>query len=533
MKTPDPLKTVLERIVNSQQSEADLEVLRDLMRQGDAQNLLSQYNINIGQITGGDVQVGDRTYTVEWNDEAMQALVKTIQDQAPKPTIDKFVRCQPRTALLTSLGVTTFILLVRFLGILQPHELNVYDHLIQTRLQATFKPEALKDDRLAIIKINDEDLKKQEKRGEELDKDASISNASLMKLLQKLNRAKPLAIGLDLYRDVSLNTQKYSDLAKAFQTQPNLFMICKVMGKPNEDSSYEPPPGAPMERVGFSDFITDEDDVLRRQLLAFRLDAETKKNIKSECKSDRSFNLLLASHYLQQKQNITTNNPFTDKDICAGIKFSNGTTLPNIRFFTGGYQGLANPEGCQILLNYRTNQKDDIEIAPSYNLESVLEQDASDLAKSFRDRIVLIGTVRPNSRDFWSTPFDQEDKKMTGVDLQAQMVSHLLDAVSGKSAQRPLIWVLPQWAEALWILAWSLVGAGLGWWWRSPQSLIIAVGLGCAILYGSCIILFICNGWIPLLPSGLVLVITSATVWVWTFRRNLSDAKVSHKPSAG
>lgn len=533
MKTPDSTKVILERIVNGQQTEADLEVLRDLVRQGDAQNLLSQYNINIGQITGGDVQVGDRTYTVEWNDEAMQALVKTIQDQAPKPTIDKFVRCQPRTALLTSLGVTTFILLVRFLGILQPHELNVYDHLTQTRLQATFEPKTLQDDRLAIIKINDEDLREQEKRGEKLEKDASISNASLTKLLQKLNRAKPLAIGLDLYRDVSLDAQQDSDLAKAFQTQPNLFMICKVIGDSDTDRTYEPPPGAPLERVGFSDFITDDDDVLRRQLLAFRLETKVSQNTKSECKSDRSFNLLLASHYLKQKENITTTNPFTDEDTCAGIKFSNGITLPNIQFFTGGYQGLANPEGCQILLNYRTSQKDESEIAPSYNLDSVLEKDAPELANLFRDRIVLIGTVRPNSGDFWSTPFNRADDKMTGVDLQAQMISHLLDAVSGKSAQRPLIWVLPQWAEVLWILAWSLVGAGLGWWWRSPQRLIMAIGFSIGILYGSCIILFIFNGWLPLLPAGMALLTTSASVWGWTFRRNLSDTKVTSKPAAG
>jgi adenylate cyclase len=117
---------------------------------------------------------------------------------------------------------------------------------------------------------------------------------------------------------------------------------------------------------------------------------------------------------------------------------------------------------------------------------------------------------------------------MTGVDLQAQMISHLLDAVSGQFAQRPLIWVLPQWAEALWILAWSLLGAGLGWWWRSPQRLIIFVSLGCIILYGGCIILFIFNGWLPLLPAGLGLVSTSAAVWSWTFRRNLSGTHVSH-----
>jgi CHASE2 domain-containing sensor protein len=530
MKPSDSFKAILDRIANGQQTDADLEALRELMRQGNAQSLLNQYSINIGQIFGGDVQLGDRTYTVEWNDEAMQALVKTIQEQAPKPTIKTFVRCQPRTALFTSLGITTFILLVRLLGILQPLELGIYNHLTQTRLQTTADPKALQDDRLAIIKINEEDLAAQKDRKEVLEKEASISNASLMKLLQTLNQAKPLAIGLDLYRDVSLNPQQYPDLATAFQNQPNLFVICKVVGDSAKDISREPPPGVPLERVGFSDFITDDDGVLRRQLLAFRLDAKAKQNTTSNCQSDRAFNLLVANHYLQQKQNTTMNDPFTSEGYCKGITYSNGITLPNIQFFTGGYQGLANPEGCQILLNYRTDQKN-IEIAPSYNLEAVLKGRVK--PEAFRDRVVLIGTVRPDSQDFWRTPFGGADDDMSGVDLQAQMISHLLDAVSGQSAQRPLIWVLPQWAEALWILAWSLVGAGLGWWWRSPQRLIIAVSLGCIILYGSCIILFIFNGWLPMFPAGLALVTTSATVWGWTFRRNLSNAPATHQPAAG
>ena len=526
MKTPDNLKTILERIVSGQQTDADLEVLRDLVRQGDAQNLLSQYNINIGEITGGDVQVGDRTYTVEWNDEAMQALVKTIQDQAPALTVEKFVRCQPRTALFTSLGVTAFIALIRFIGMLQPLELAIYDHLVQTRLSTAPDPKALQDDRIAIITIDDNDVAAQKERREELENDASISNQSLTQLLKKINAAQPLAIGLDLYRDVSLNPQQYPDLAAAFKTQPNLFMICKVVGE-SQDINRDPPPGAPVERVGFSDFIEDADSILRRQLLAFRLDQETQKSTTSKCKSDRSFNLLLASHYLKEKETITPNNPFAADGYCEGVKFSNGIALSNLWFFTGGYQNNPSMLGCQILLNYRTDQKT-VKIAPLYPLESVLKGRVQ--SEAFRDRIVLIGTIRPDGSDFWKTPFGGSEK-MTGVNLQAQMISHLLDAVSGKAAQRPLIWVLPQGGELLWILGWSLIGVGLGWWWRSPQRLILSVGLGCIVLYGSCFFLFVSNGWLPLLPAGLALVGSSAAVWGQTFQRNLSGVKV--KQTAG
>jgi Effector-associated domain 10 len=61
MKTLNDLKTILERISSGQHTEVDLDELRELMRQGDAQKLFSQYNI--GQITGGDVQLGDRNST--------------------------------------------------------------------------------------------------------------------------------------------------------------------------------------------------------------------------------------------------------------------------------------------------------------------------------------------------------------------------------------------------------------------------------------------------------------------------------------
>jgi CHASE2 domain-containing sensor protein len=243
------------------------------------------------------------------------------------------------------------------------------------------------------------------------------------------------------------------------------------------------------------------------------------------CQSDRSFQLLLTSHYLKQTANITTNNPFTDKNICTGIKFSNGVSLPNLQVLTGGYQVLRNADGCQILLNYRANQERAEVMFSTYDLESVLNGVP---LESFRDRIILIGTARAESQDFWTTPFGGGSKAMSGVDLQAQMISQLLDIASGKFPA--LIWVLPQWGEALWILAWSLLGAGLGWWWRLPQRLIIAVSIGCVLLYISCVGVFIINGWLPLLSASLSLVTTSAAVWGWTFRRSLSDVPSAKTP---
>lgn len=507
MHTLDNVQPILDRIANGQQTEADLEMLHDLIRQGNAQKLLSQYNLSIGQITGGDVQVGDRT-TIGITDEVLQKLIQEIQQQALVGSIRRFNRCKPRTALFTSLGATALLALIRFAGLLQPLELASYDHLLQTRLETN--PQSWRDDRLAIIEITDDDMDEQkEQRGENLE-NTSISHASLLRLLETLDKANPLAIGLDLYRDGSPPS---APLAERFRTQTNLFSVCKVDDttlKINKERG-NPPPGVPGDRIGFSDFSTDADGVLRRQLLAFRETAEPQAN--KPCLADRAFHLQLASYYLQQKQQITLKEPFNKDGFCTGIAWSNGFTLPILQFLHGGYQGDESVAGCQLLLNYRTHPTTH-PIATTYSLSKVLEGQVP--ATELQDRIVLIGSITGISEDSWETPFPSDTP---GVYLQALMVSQILDAV--ESQGKSLIWVLPQWAELLCIFAFASVGSGLGWWLRSPQRLAIAVSLSLLLLYIGCRVIFVMNGWLPLLPSALILISTSSGTWGLTLRRNL------------
>lgn len=511
MKTPDSHKVILERIVNGQQTDADLEVLRDLVRQGDAQNLLSQYNINIGQITGGDVQVGDRTYTGV-TDEVLKTLIQEIQQQALVGSIDRFIRCKPRTALLTSLGATVLLTVIRFAGLLQPLELATYDHLLQTRLQTDPNAQSWQDDRLAIIEVTDDDMAEQKQRGEDL-QGTSISHASLLRLLRTLDPAKPLAIGLDLYRDGSPPDRQSAELAQRFRTQPNLFIICKVDDKTlkaGEDRG-DPPAGVPTDRIGFSDFSEDADGILRRQLLAFRETSKPQSN--APCQADRALHLQLANSYLQQKQQIVLKEPFNEKGFCTDITFNNGFTLPTLQFFTSGYQGESAIAGCQLLLNYRTHPTTQ-PIAPPHTLTQVLRGQVP--VTELQGRIILIGSITGVSEDIWKTPFANDTP---GVYLQAQMVSQILRAVESRGQN--LIWVLPQWVEVLWILGWASIGSGLGWWLRSPQRLLVAVSFSILLLYISCLVIFLVNGWLPLLPSILALVSTSGGMWGLTLRRNL------------
>ncbi|MBW4662086.1 MAG: CHASE2 domain-containing protein [Drouetiella hepatica Uher 2000/2452] len=525
MASSDPFDAILDRIKAGQQTEADLAALQDLMRQGDAQSLreLSKH-INIGQVSGGELQIGDRTYNyrVEWSDEIKQALIEAIQTQLP--ALKRFVRCKPRTAIFTSLGVTAAVALIRFAGLLQHLELAAYDHLLQTRLQTDPNSQSWTDDRLVIIEVTDDDRAEQKLRHEDL-RGTSLSNASLLRLLQILDQAKPLVIGLDLYRDDPLNPQE-SALAQRFQSQSNLFTVCKVDDqnlKVGEDRG-DPPPGVPGDRIGFSDFIADADGVLRRQLLAFR--EKPSFQASSNCQAELAFNLRLATSYLQQKQQLSVQATFTPENHCTGISSSNGVTLPNLQFYTGGYQGDDSIAGCQMLLNYRTHPTNN-PIAPTYSLTQMLRGQIP--ATALKDRIILIGSISGVSEDVWRTPFTTNTP---GVYLQAQMISQILHIASGNG--RYGIWVLPQWAELLWILAWSFVGSGLAWGLRSPQRLLIAIGSAALVLYISSIVLFLMNGWLPLLPAAIVLVGSGGGMWGLTLRRNLGGRNLQmEQPSGG
>lgn len=92
MPLPNDLSTILDRIKNGEQTEVDMATLRQLLSVDDAAQeglrqrqialQLGKYNVNIGQ--GQDIQIGDRIY-VEWNDEAIQALIQVVRKQLPTP----------------------------------------------------------------------------------------------------------------------------------------------------------------------------------------------------------------------------------------------------------------------------------------------------------------------------------------------------------------------------------------------------------------------------------------------------------------
>ena len=103
MTTSNEMNTILDRLLHDKPADGDVETLRQWLQSSEGQAFAqkvaqpaaqpltqSKYNINIGQITGGDVQVGDRTYNgtdAETLKNLIGSLVKESPTSAAAPAI--------------------------------------------------------------------------------------------------------------------------------------------------------------------------------------------------------------------------------------------------------------------------------------------------------------------------------------------------------------------------------------------------------------------------------------------------------------
>jgi CHASE2 domain-containing sensor protein len=388
-----------------------------------------------------------------------------------------FPKVRLATALLTSALSAALILGVRQVGLLEGWELQAFDSLIRLR-----SPEKL-DPRLTIVTVSEEDVSQQnpqERRG------SSVSDAALEKLLQKLESYQPQVIGMDIYRDFPVS-EKHPALKKYLQQSDGAIAVCEVGGT-NERAGIAPPPEIPPDRLSFSDVLVDRDGVIRRQLLGMS------KDDRSPCVADNSFSFRVAFAYLSARGLSVQRNPQGDLQV-------GDTVLRKLQPFSGGYHRL-DDLGYQILLNYRARAP----VAQQVTLSSIIHGSLdAEIAKAIEGDLVLIGTTAQSFGDYAVTPYniDREFQAMPGVIIQAHAVSQIISAVLDK---RPLLWWLPEWGEAFWILGWSGVGGLLVWRSRSLLSLILASGIALGMLYGVCFIFLLKGGWLPLLPSALSLI---------------------------
>lgn len=367
---------------------------------------------------------------------------------------------------LTAAAIAGCILGVRATGILQTWELSSLDAFFQLR------PREAVDDRIVIISISEEDLRKY---------NWPLPDQVLTQLLQKVDAAQPRAIGLDLYRDLPVG-KGYQDLVRAYRSMPNLIGI-QQLPDPLVPGVAPPPELAKLGRVGFNNYVYDPDRKVRRALLYWTDEQQ---------KTHRSFTLKLALAYLKPQgiqETPATQNP---KYLQLGR-----AVFPRLGRYDGVYIGADNG-GYQVITNFRGG---------AGHFRMIPMQDVLDgkiPASQLRDRIVLIGSIATSLKDVSATPFSGRLHKapelISGVELQANFISDLLSVVlDGRTQFRS--WSEP--VEWFWIGVWAFVGTAVAWRLRSSHRTAIALVAISVGLAGTCYLLFL-DGWIvPMVPAML------------------------------
>ncbi|WP_235110673.1 CHASE2 domain-containing protein [Acaryochloris sp. 'Moss Beach'] len=406
------------------------------------------------------------------------------------------------SALPTSLCLTAAIIGIRGLGILQPIEFWAFDQLLRLR------PNEGPDPRLLIVLVTDKDIKAQ---GDQT-KRSSLNDPTLTRLLTQLNKAKPQAIGLDIYRDFTVDPN-YPQLATQLKNNERLVVPCKGSDSSSNTDGIAPPTEvqAP-NRIGFTDFIEDGDGVLRRHILHMNHEPA------SPCQASFSFGSLLAFHYLEQQSPQTFSLKFAEPEghpLELQVQTDQpGTGTTRTTIFKqlqphGGYQGINDDRmrGLQLMLNYRALKRP-TDIAKTVTLEQVLAGQVN--ANAIKDKVVLVGVQASGSGDFWSTPYGAgPTQKVAGVFVQAHMASQIISAVED---QRSCFKIWPQWADGLWIWGWAMMGGIVAIVFKLTTrtgviSTVLVSGLFSLCLWG-----LIQAIWMPLIPSLIAFVITTVAV---------------------
>lgn len=376
---------------------------------------------------------------------------------------------------LASISITIFLVGLRAMGGLEWAELVAYDGMVRLR------PSQGVDGRLLVVGITEKDI---QDRGGYL----QLPDQVYADAIAKLQQSAPRVIGLDVYRDKPIEPG-HKALLRELKQSDRVIAITKTIDQ--SQPTIAPPPGIPERQIGFNNFVVDRDGVLRRVLLFTR--DETEQVIPS-------FSLVLANRYLQD-QGITPRENTHNPEL---MQWGSQVFLPLSR--RRGAYVTNDVRGEQVLLNYRG----DWHTIPQVSLGNLL---AGRVAPTqIHDRIVLIGHVAESARDFFYTPFTAGqaiDLRMPGVMIHAQMVSQFLDAGLGK---RRLLWLWNPSTELGWILLWSVLGGILAWRSRHPLLLSLLIATAIVLLFSLCFGVFLLDGWIPLVPPLLGLVLTGGSV---------------------
>lgn len=388
---------------------------------------------------------------------------------------------------IPGITVVGLVILARATGLLQSLEWGAFDYLLRLR------PAEAVDERVTIVGISQADISRI--------KAYPIPDRELAVLLQKVQKYKPRAIGLDLIRDVPIEPG-HQELIKELKNSKNLIGIEKIL-----PVNFPPPPTLSLEQIGFSDAILDTDGRLRRSLLG----TPTTQGYKY------SLTLQLARVYLASEKIFLTN---SKRDRHA-MRFGD-TELPRFLTNSGGYAG-ADAGGVQMLLNFRSGDRR----FPVISLNQIKTGQFD--PNLLRDRIVIIGVTAPGVdiiNTYATTGIDRMNGQVYGVEIQAHAVSQLLSAVLDR---RPLLQVWADGWEYLWIVAWGFLSIVLGKITQSPGKNLLAVGLSGLALLSMSYLLLIWGWWVPVVPALFILLVLGPIAIAFYQRDRILKSRIQER----
>jgi CHASE2 domain-containing sensor protein len=343
-------------------------------------------NINLNvKDSHGEISVADR----QPNDLSVQ----DVQDNQPKGKM--------WLLLFTSVGVTALITGMRHSQWLEPFELAAYDYMVRSRAATT------PDNRLLVVKVTEDDIQRE---------GYPLPDATVNKLLVKLESYQPRVIGLNIYRPQQTN---FGDGVK---NKNDIIGVCKFSSL--KEPEIPPPSNFIINNIGFNDLALDSDRTMRRALLF--ANSEDKK-----CNAKYSFASLLAIVYLE-KQNIKSDF-LPNEDWVLGK-----TVIPPLWKTSGSYEEMDNG-GYQIMLDYRHPDY----LAKEVTITDILNNKVN--PSLIKDKLVIIGNTANSTDRGVATPYSTLSNQPFGtaaVFIQAQTVSQILSTVLDGKRQ---IWFLEDW----------------------------------------------------------------------------------------
>ena len=354
------------------------------------------------------------------------------------------------------------------------------------------------DDHLAIVTIDETDIRYVERW--------PMSDKIFAEAIRKIRQQNPIAIGLDIYRDLPVG-RGYEELNELFTNTPNLIGIRKVVGTP-----INPPPILEeLGQVAANDLVLDADGKVRRGLLLLAVDQQdtlveglgARLALTYLGERDLSFEEVPLNwgHRIRQaiedQRSAYEPGSFFDSALGAiGWLFPDPqwiyrlgkAKLVPLSSRDGDYFS-ADMGGYQLLLNYRGSlSKSFLTVSLQDLLEDRIPPDF------LTNRLVLVGARAPSLNDNFPTPFNSTLEAsaadlMPGVAIHATIASQIINAALDG---RPLLRTPPKlltWLGILLLSGYSVTVGTIcvhkGWMGSGIASLIGAGGVVIAIGYFS------------------------------------------------